>query len=197
MAVLANRMRSTIVASCLWLTGTHGAVASGPPPVPYTRGGGQELTVNGHRLPRDLVFRFLPVTLPLASIRVTSLFGMRPNPFGGYGTEMHPGVDFGAPVGTPVYSTAAGIVTFTGWSGAYGEMVEVEHGLGFRTRYSHLSAIDVQPGQVVDRNAVLGLVGSTGRSTGPHLYWEIWRDGQRLDPVAFVLKAYQLYHHLD
>ena len=168
-----------------------------PPPVPYQAGGGQHLTIGGMSIPRDVVFRFLPVTLPLAHIKVTSLFGIRPNPFGGYGEEMHPGVDFSAPIGTPVYSTAAGIVTMTETRGAYGLMVEVRHGLGFRTRYSHLCLATVIPGQVVDRNTIIGLVGNTGRSTGPHLYLEIWRGMERIDPVAFILKAYQLYHHLD
>ena len=167
-----------------------------PPPAPYTGGGGPMLNVNGRMLPRDTVFRFLPVTLPLASIRVTSLYGMRQNPFTHSGSEFHPGVDFGAPVGTPVYSTGAGIVRFAGSMGGYGAMVEVEHGFGFRTRYGHLSAIDVQAGQIVDRNTVLGEVGSTGRSTGPHLYWEIWNRSVNMDPVDFVLRAYEVYHHL-
>ena len=184
----------TAAVSCLLV---QAAQAQRPPPVPYEQGGGQMLTVNGHQLSRDTVFRFLPVTLPLASIRVTSLFGMRPNPFGGYGTEMHPGVDFGAPMGTPVYATGAGIVTFTGSSGAYGEMVEITHGLAFRTRYGHLSQILVNQGQIIDRNTVIGLVGNSGRSTAPHIYWEVWRGSERIDPIQFVLKAYALYHHLD
>ena len=167
------------------------------PPMPYSNGGGPLLTVNGHLLPRDTVFRFLPVTLPLASIRVTSLFGMRQNPFTHSGMEFHPGVDFGAPIGTPVFSTAAGIVRFVGNLGGYGAMVEVEHALGFRTRYGHLSAFSVREGQIVDRNTVLGEVGSTGRSTGPHLYWEIWNRRTNINPIGFVLMAYNLYHHLN
>ena len=166
-------------------------------------GGGQTLYVNGYPLPRDVVFRFLPVTLPLASLRVTSLYGMRPNPFGGGRTEFHPGVDFGAPMGTPVHSTAAGKVTYIGDRGAYGMMVEVTHGLGFRTRYSHLSSVSVNLGQVVDRHAMVGGVGGlpgtpgAGRSTGPHLYFEIWFQETRFDPILFILKAYETYHHLD
>ena len=185
------------LAACLQWPGGAAAQSPPAPSVPYQRGGGQSLTVNGHVLPRDMVFRFLPVTLPLVSIRITSLFGMRRNPFGGPGTEFHPGVDFGAPRGETVFSTAAGIVTFVGPRGAYGDMVEVSHGLGFKTRSSHLSAYYVREGQVVDRNTPIGAIGSTGRSTGNHLYWEIWRGAERVDPVDFVLRAYALYHHLN
>ncbi len=166
------------------------------PPVPYTRPGGQVLTFNGMKLSRDTVFRLLPATLPLANIRVSSLYGMRPNPFGGYGIEMHPGVDFAAPIGTPVFATGAGIVTFVGWDGAYGNMVEITHGFGFKTRYGHLSGFNVTDGKIVDRNTIIGVVGSTGRSTGPHLYWEVWHLGVRIDPIQFVLEAYSLYNKL-
>jgi murein DD-endopeptidase MepM/ murein hydrolase activator NlpD len=163
---------------------------------PYTSSPGEMISVGGMPILKDLVFRFMPVTLPLASLRISSLYGMRLNPFTHSSTEFHPGVDFADHIGAQVYATAAGVVTWTGNRGAYGTMIEVRHGLGFSTRYSHLSAINVVLGQTVDRNAVLGEVGSTGRSTGPHLYYEIWHNGERMDPIRFIIAAYELYHHL-
>jgi murein DD-endopeptidase MepM/ murein hydrolase activator NlpD len=195
---LFNHLQTTLLLYALIVTCAVTAVpaCAQVPPMPYNKGGGQTLTINGLKVSRDMVFRFLPVTLPLAKIRVTSLYGLRMNPFGGYGVEMHPGVDFAAPIGTPVFSTAAGVVTFAGISGEYGAMVEVSHGLGFKTRYAHLSEIDVAPGEIVDRNHIVGLVGSSGRSTGPHLYLEIWHYGIRIDPVRFILEANALYYRL-
>ena len=163
----------------------------------FSLGGGQPLAINGVMIPRDLVFRFLPVTFPLMKLRMTSPYGMRRNPFGGFDMEMHPGVDFGTPTGTPVYATAAGVVTHVGASGAYGEMVEVRHGLGFTTRVGHLSAYAVKEGDTVDRNSLLGYSGSSGRATGPHVYFEIAMNGVRLDPVEFAINAYALYRRLD
>ena len=163
----------------------------------YQKGGGRTIMINGQMFSRDVVFRVLPVVLPLASIRVTSLYGMRRNPFNGSGVEFHPGVDFGANPGEPVFSSAAGYVSEVGWNGDYGEMIEVKHGLNFKTRYGHLSRYAVKTGDLVDRNTVLGEVGNTGRSTGPHLYWEIWHGQDRVDPVNFVLKAYELYRNLE
>jgi murein DD-endopeptidase MepM/ murein hydrolase activator NlpD len=164
---------------------------------PYSSGGGQMVVVNGRAIPRDLVFRFLPVTLPLASIRVSSLYGMRANPFDRRRTEFHPGVDFADETGAPIHATGAGVVSLAETRGAYGLMVEVRHALGFITRYGHMSEVAVSPGNVVDRDAVLGYVGSTGRSTGPHVYYEIAMNGERIDPIAFILKMNSLYHHLD
>lgn len=167
-----------------------------PPPNPYVRGGGGMLTVNGRQLPRDQVFRFLPVTLPLLNIRVTSLYGLRSDPFKGF-TAMHAGVDFGAPSGTAVFATSAGVVTRAGWMGGYGNTVDVAHGLGFSTRYAHMSSIGVQEGQVIDRNTVVGLVGSTGtRSTGPHLHYEIRNQGQAINPIDFILRMHRFYNTL-
>jgi murein DD-endopeptidase MepM/ murein hydrolase activator NlpD len=173
-----------------------GMAAAQPPPSPYTNGG-RMIFVNGRWFPREAVFRVLPVTLPLANIRVTSLYGMRVNPITHSGVEFHPGLDLGAPIGTPVYSTADGIVTFVGQRGDYGNMVEVTHGLHYKTRSSHLNSIAVQVGQMVERNTIIGEVGNSGRSTGPHLYWEIWNKETKIDPVNFVLRAYELYHHFD
>lgn len=163
----------------------------------FSQGGGQTVTINGVSVSRDVAFRVLPVALPLRSARISSLYGMRGNPFGGNGVEFHPGVDFAAPKGEAVFSTAAGIVVFAGRSGDYGEMVELRHVLGFRTRYAHLDSINVNVGETVDRNTVLGRVGTTGRSTGYHLYLEIWHGDDRIDPISFMIKAYELYRKLD
>jgi murein DD-endopeptidase MepM/ murein hydrolase activator NlpD len=163
---------------------------------PYSNGGGPSVMVNGRAIPRDVVFRFLPVTLPLSSIRVSSLYGMRANPFDRRRSEFHPGVDFADVIGTPIHATGAGLVSMSETRGAYGLMVEVRHALGFRTRYGHMSRSAVAPGDVVDRDSILGYVGSTGRSTGPHVYYEIIVDGERLDPIGFILKMNDLYHHL-
>lgn len=162
------------------------------PGSPYERSDGSTVVVPGGRLPKILVYRFLPVTLPLAHIRVTQLYGLSRDPILGY-NRFHPGVDFGTPIGTPVYATAAGTVSFADPQGGYGDMVEVGHAFGFSTRYAHLSRIDVVKGQTVDRNSVLGLSGSSGRSTGPHLHFEIRRNGEPLNVVAFILRAQDLY----
>lgn len=163
---------------------------------PYQEAGGKPVNINGKEISRNDLYRLLPVIVPLPNIRITSLYGMRPNPFGGNGIEFHPGVDMGAPVGTPVFNTGAGKVTYTGNRGDYGTMVEVTHILGFVTRYAHLSSINVQDGQILDRGTQIGTVGSTGRSTGPHLFFEIRLHDKSIDPIVFILKAYQVYNGL-
>lgn len=158
--------------------------------------GGQLLSVNGQMLPRDIVFRFLPVLLPIASLHVTSLYGLRRDPIKGY-TAMHPGVDFADVLGTPAFSTAVGRVVHAGPSGSYGNMIEVAHGLGYSTRYAHLSGYTVSEGQMVDRQQQIGMVGNTGYSTGTHLHFEIRKNGETINPIEFLIKARELYHHFD
>jgi murein DD-endopeptidase MepM/ murein hydrolase activator NlpD len=89
-------------------------------------------------------------------------------------------------MGEPIHATAAGIVTIAGWSGGYGRMVEVDHGNGLATRYGHLSAIDVSVGQKIQIGQVVGKLGSTGRSTGPHLHYETRVDGEAVNPQKFL-----------
>jgi murein DD-endopeptidase MepM/ murein hydrolase activator NlpD len=96
---------------------------------------------------------------------------------------MHTGVDYGAPTGTPVYAIANGTVTFQGCGEAYGLYVCIRHENGYESRYSHLSRIMVKTGQRVKQSQTIGLVGSTGRSTGPHLFFEIIADGKRINPT--------------
>ena len=114
-------------------------------------------------------------------------FGGRRNPFGGGGYEFHSGQDIEAPWGAPVVSGASGRVSFVGWQNGYGQLVIVDHGGGLTTRYGHLSSIDVQLDQTVSRAQLLGKVGSTGRSTGPHLHYEVRINDQPVNPLQYLL----------
>lgn len=112
---------------------------------------------------------------------VTSSFGMRMHPLLGY-FRMHKGLDIGAPYGSPIYAAIDGTVRFAGWSGGYGRFVKLAHAGGIESGYGHMSRIVVAPGMRVARGQVIGYVGSTGMSTGPHLHWEVWRGGQPVNP---------------
>ena len=118
---------------------------------------------------------------------VTSVFGMRVDPFTGL-PQLHAGIDFSAGIGVRVMATADGTVITAGTKGAYGETVEIEHINGLTTRYAHLSRIDVKVGQKVTRGETVGAVGNTGRSTGPHLHYEIRLHGVPQDPSRFLLE---------
>jgi murein DD-endopeptidase MepM/ murein hydrolase activator NlpD len=128
----------------------------------------------------------IPVRKPLVGkIDVSSPFGVRNDPFVGR-PAMHTGMDLRGERGEPVHVTAAGKVTIAGWDGGYGNLVEVDHGNGLATRYGHLSAIDVKVGQIVHTGEVIGRIGSTGRSTGPHLHYETRVHGEPVDPRKFL-----------
>ena len=99
---------------------------------------------------------------------------------------MHSGVDIPGQYATPIYATADGVVGRTGWVGGYGNLVEIEHGRGIQTRYGHLSSILVAPGKRVKRGDLVALMGSTGRSTGNHLHYEVRIDGRAVNPVPFL-----------
>jgi len=114
-------------------------------------------------------------------------FGGRRNPFGGSGYEFHTGQDIEAPWGAPVIAGASGRVSFVGWQNGYGQLVILDHGDGLTTRYGHLSHIDVELNQTVNRAQLLGKVGSTGRSTGPHLHYEVRINDQPVDPLPYLL----------
>ncbi|WP_038071228.1 M23 family metallopeptidase [Thermus scotoductus] len=132
------------------------------------------------------VERSLPRGLPLRGYEgVTSFFGMRKNPFG-RGYEFHDGLDLSAPYGAPVYATGSGVVARAGWMGAYGLAVLLDHAEGYQSLYGHLSRILVRPGQRVEKGQVLGYVGSTGRSTGPHLHYSVYRYGSPRDPRLYL-----------
>lgn len=118
---------------------------------------------------------------PVDGARLSSGFGMRLHPILGF-SRLHRGVDFAAPTGTPVLASAAGRVVRAGWGGGYGNMIDVDHGRGIVTRYAHLSRMDVKVGQTVSQGQRIGAVGSTGMSTGPHLHYEVIRNGEPIDP---------------
>ena len=126
-----------------------------------------------------------PVTL---SVQVNSGFGVRSDPFNGQ-RAMHAGVDIPGPIGTPIYATADAIVGRTGWVGGYGNLVELEHGRGIQTRYGHLSQILVAPGAQIKRGQLIALMGSTGRSTGSHLHYEVRIEGKAVSPMPFLQGA--------
>lgn len=117
---------------------------------------------------------------------ITSPYGMRLNPFGGGNTEYHPGIDIGVAVGTPVAAAAAGRVIVAGWVSGYGNYVAIDHGGGISTGYGHLSQIYVAVGQDVQGGQTIGASGNTGRSTGPHLIFEVRRNGTPVDPNPFL-----------
>ena len=132
------------------------------------------------------ILPYLPLRAPLpGQPDVTSGFGYRSDPFLGR-AALHAGIDFREEYGAPVHATAAGRVVTAGMSGGYGNMVEIDHGNGLSTRYGHMSAILVEEGQWVEANAVVGRLGSTGRSTGPHLHYETRVDDEAVDPARFL-----------
>jgi murein DD-endopeptidase MepM/ murein hydrolase activator NlpD len=123
-----------------------------------------------------------------AKLEFSSYFGVRSDPFNGH-AAMHEGVDLPGPVGTPVYATADGIVDRAGRDGGYGNMVEIDHGKGIQTRYGHLSKILVSTNEKVKRGQLIALMGSTGRSTGSHLHYEVRIDGRAVNPMPFLQNA--------
>ena len=136
---------------------------------------------------------FVPLRKPLAGdLEMSSPFGVRIDPFV-RSPSMHTGMDLHASVGDPIYSTAAGKVVKAGWDGGYGQMVEIDHGEGLSTRYGHMSSIGVMVGQKVRAGQVIGRVGSTGRSTGPHLHYETRINGEAVNPERFLTAGAKLF----
>lgn len=130
----------------------------------------------------------VPSLQPVDNLVYSSNFGVRSDPFHG-NARMHAGVDIPGPVGTPIYATADGVVGRAQRAGAYGNLVELEHGKGIQTRYGHLSRILVTAGDRVRRGQLIALMGSTGRSTGSHLHYEVRMDGGAVNPVPFLQAA--------
>jgi murein DD-endopeptidase MepM/ murein hydrolase activator NlpD len=129
----------------------------------------------------------IPSDKPInAAVTFTSGFGVRDDPFH-KGAAMHPGIDLAGSYGTPIYATADGTVVRAGWNnGGYGNMVELDHGRGIMTRYGHMSAVLVHAGDHVTRGQQIGRMGSTGRSTGNHLHYEVRIDGHPVNPIPFM-----------
>lgn len=130
----------------------------------------------------------IPSLKPVEMMTFTSGFGVRSDPFRG-SAAMHAGVDMPGPMGTSVYATADGVVSRSEWSGGYGNLVEIDHGRGIQTRYGHLSASLVHAGQRVKRGDLIARMGSTGRSTGSHLHYEVRLDGHAVNPMPFLQSA--------
>ncbi|GAA4010937.1 hypothetical protein GCM10022280_05390 [Sphingomonas swuensis] len=128
----------------------------------------------------------VPSDKPVKMAAFTSSFGVRSDPFKG-GAAMHAGIDLAGPIGTPIYATADGVVTEGGWNaGGYGNLIKLDHGRGIETRYGHLSGISVRAGERVKRGQLIGRMGSTGRSTGSHLHYEVRIDGRAVNPIPFM-----------
>lgn len=136
-------------------------------------------------LTRELARQIVPGGRPVESGYISSLYGQRTDPFHGNQAN-HPGLDFAGAAGTRVLAVADGIVSHAGADGGYGRSIEITHGNGYVTRYAHNAKLLVAPGQTVKRGDPIALMGSTGRSTGTHLHFEVMRDGQRLNPLSFV-----------
>lgn len=135
----------------------------------------------------------VPLAMPLRDVfRFTSAFGYRHDPMG-RGARMHTGVDLAAPRGTPVFATADGVVTAAGRESGYGIVVRVQHDLGFETVYAHLSSVTVRPGQLLSRGAKIGGMGSTGRSTGSHLHYEVRVSGKPVNPMIYLEAAKDVF----
>ncbi|MEM8537421.1 MAG: DUF5930 domain-containing protein, partial [Pseudomonadota bacterium] len=121
-----------------------------------------------------------PFSIPVKSnFRYTSGFGPR------WG-RLHAGTDFAAPIGTPIYATADGIVTHAGWSSGYGRLIKIQHDFGIETRYAHLNSMDVSVGERVSRGERIGAMGNSGRSTGPHLHYEVRVNGNPVNPMTYI-----------
>jgi murein DD-endopeptidase MepM/ murein hydrolase activator NlpD len=127
----------------------------------------------------------LPLTAPLEHYQLESRFGGRTDPINGH-RAYHTGLDMSAPYRTPIYSTAPGVVVFAGYAAAYGKEVEIDHGNGIHTKYAHMSAITVNVGQKIGRGIRIGLLGATGRATGPHCHYEVLVNGTPQDPEKFL-----------
>lgn len=135
-------------------------------------------------LDRKVASSLRPTGMPVSGY-ISSYFGWRTDPFNG-GREFHTGLDIATPVGTPVHAVAEGIITFVGRRHGYGKVVEIDHGNGYMTRFAHNSKLLVHVGERVRVGQVISLSGDTGRSTGPHLHFEVWYKGRVINPLAFV-----------
>jgi len=127
----------------------------------------------------------IPSARPVSVFVFTSGFGLRSDPFR-HSAAMHAGIDLAGPIGTPIYATADGIVSYSGWMHGYGNLVEIAHGKAIETRYGHLSKILVKANTRVKRGQLIALMGSTGRSTGSHLHYEVRLDGHAVNPAPYL-----------
>ncbi|HEX5353736.1 MAG TPA: M23 family metallopeptidase [Rhodanobacteraceae bacterium] len=134
---------------------------------------------------REVVANLIPSGMPVKGGYVTSRFGERIDPFTGR-RSFHPGLDIGAYKGEPVHAVAAGVVTYAGVRSGYGKVVEIDDGDGYMTRYAHNSKLLTRVGEHVHKGEIISDAGSTGRSTGPHVHFEVWHNGRLVNPIAYV-----------
>lgn len=127
-----------------------------------------------------------PSQWPTSGGEISSYFGGRANPFGGYGGDWHPGLDIANDYGAPVYAAAAGYVQQAGWYGGYGRYIRIGHDYGVQTAYGHMSSLAVSEGSYVHKGQVIGYVGSSGYSTGPHLHFEVLENGRQVNPLRYI-----------
>ena len=149
--------------------------------------GGQE-TMTAYSSPVPMAGISVPSRMPLEGAALTSGFGMRTHPVLG-GRRQHHGIDLAAPTGTPVYATADGIVGRADWYSSYGLYISINHGGAMETRYAHLSRLAVAAGDNVKKGDLIGYVGSTGRSTGPHLHYEVRVEGIAVNPIPYMVES--------
>ncbi len=130
----------------------------------------------------------IPSGMPVTDGYIASYFGQRIDPFTGR-RSFHPGLDIDVPLGTPVRAVADGVVTYAGLRPGYGKVVEIDHGDGYMTRYAHNSRLQAHVGERVHAGEVISDAGSTGRSTGPHVHFEVWHDGKLVNPLSYVRRS--------
>ncbi len=169
---------------------TRGLINSGGPSefkLTVTQSGGEEKEIEKrlNAIERNSRPENLP-TIWAHLGKINNEFGFRRNPFGGRSYEFHAGMDIDGDRGDMVVAPANGVIIKAGWSGGYGKLIEIDHGNGLVTRYGHLSSLDVSEGDTVRRGQLIGLVGSTGRSTGPHLHYELRLDKKPINPRRFL-----------
>ena len=133
----------------------------------------------------------IPSINPVELMRFSSQYGYRTDPFQGR-RKNHKGIDIPGPIGTPIFATADGVIGRAQWVNGYGKFIEVEHGNFIQTRYGHMSALNVVPGQLVKQGDIIGYMGSTGRSTGSHLHYEVRIAGDAVNPTSFLAPITQL-----
>jgi murein DD-endopeptidase MepM/ murein hydrolase activator NlpD len=151
-----------------------------------TIGSGTQVTAFSSPVPQRAIS--VPSRMPLEGAALTSGFGMRSHPVLG-GRRQHQGIDLAAPTGTPVYATADGIISRADWYSSYGLYISVNHGASMETRYAHLSRLAVAAGDNVKKGDLIGYVGSTGRSTGPHLHYEVRVEGLAVNPIPYMVES--------
>ena len=190
LAAAANPAHANETATATQITGAVNAQAAG------AATGDREFTElfaswksmdqTGIATPAPIASVSVPSRMPLDSATLTSDYGMRTHPVLG-GRRNHKGVDLAQPTGTPVYATADGVVGKAEWFSSYGNYIQIEHGGELQTRYAHLSGYAVAAGEHVRKGQLIGFVGSTGRSTGPHLHYEVRVAGEAVDPRPYMV----------